>query len=210
MNPALGLLAAMMEPPVELEEEFNDWYDTEHIPQRVPIDGFLTLQRFVCTEGAPRYLAIYDLRSLGVLQEPGYAAISGPNTSPWSLRLGPRLRNFQRLGCEQLTPGAARLDGAGRAEGLALWHWRGLTSTDEAALPEALRAAGADLKGQLQQRCFRATSMVGAETVVDHLALVEFDRAIDSAATAAADTALAPWRARLQRANLYHRYERKA
>ena len=34
-----GLLLVMMEPPEEMEEEFNEWYDTEHIPEReaVPV-----------------------------------------------------------------------------------------------------------------------------------------------------------------------------
>ena len=30
----LGLLLVTMEPPASLEEEFADWYDTEHVPER--------------------------------------------------------------------------------------------------------------------------------------------------------------------------------
>jgi hypothetical protein len=29
-----GLRLAMMEPPPAVEEEFQDWYDTEHFPER--------------------------------------------------------------------------------------------------------------------------------------------------------------------------------
>ena len=40
-----GFLMAMMEPPPTIEEEFNDWYDTEHIPDRASIPGFETARR---------------------------------------------------------------------------------------------------------------------------------------------------------------------
>ena len=36
MNPK-GLLVAMMEPPAGFEEEFQDWYDTEHGPERMAL-----------------------------------------------------------------------------------------------------------------------------------------------------------------------------
>ena len=38
----VGLLLATMEPPAGLEEEFQDWYDSEHFPERQGCPGFLT------------------------------------------------------------------------------------------------------------------------------------------------------------------------
>ncbi len=32
-----GLLLTMTEPPPQMEEEFNAWYDTEHLPERLSI-----------------------------------------------------------------------------------------------------------------------------------------------------------------------------
>jgi hypothetical protein len=101
-----GFLMVAMEPPAGLEEEFNDWYDTEHVPERVAIDGFLSARRFVCLKGWPRYLAIYDLRSPGVIDEPGYAAISGENFTPWSKRILARVRGLWRAHGEQVYAGA--------------------------------------------------------------------------------------------------------
>ena len=63
-----GLLLVTMEPPAGLEEEFNDWYDHEHLPQRMRMPGFETGARFVCLEGWPRWLALYDLASLAALR----------------------------------------------------------------------------------------------------------------------------------------------
>ena len=36
---AVGLLFATMEPPANIEEEFQDWYDTEHFPERQSLPG---------------------------------------------------------------------------------------------------------------------------------------------------------------------------
>ena len=63
-----GLLLAMMEPPANIEEEFQDWYDSEHFPERAACEGFETAHRFVCIDGFPRYLAVYDLGNVDVLK----------------------------------------------------------------------------------------------------------------------------------------------
>ena len=81
MNEPMGMLMAMMQPPADMEEEFQDWYDTEHIPERAAITGFLSAQRFVCLDGFPKYIAAYDLTHHGVLQEPEYQAVAGTNFS---------------------------------------------------------------------------------------------------------------------------------
>lgn len=108
MSRNFGFLMVSLEPPAGLEEEFNDWYDTEHVPERVAIDGFLTARRFVCLTGWPRYLAYYDLRDAGVIAEPGYSAISGERFSPWSMRILARVRGLWRAHGEQIHPGDIR------------------------------------------------------------------------------------------------------
>lgn len=103
-----GFLTVMMEPPPALEEEFNDWYDTEHVPERKAVTGFDTATRFVCLDGWPRYLAFYDLRDADVIGGPGYASISGTRFSPWSKRILSRVRGLWRAHGEQVYPGQAR------------------------------------------------------------------------------------------------------
>ncbi|BCF92986.1 DUF4286 family protein [Paraburkholderia sp. PGU16] len=92
MNPASlpGILMVSMEPPASMEEEFNDWYDTEHFPQRRALPGFASASRWVCTSGWPRWTALYDLVSMDALQTDAYRAVSGANSTPWSRRLLPR------------------------------------------------------------------------------------------------------------------------
>ena len=82
-----GLLLATMEPPAGLEEEFQQWYDSEHFPERRDTIGFLTAIRLICLEGWPRWLALYDLSSIEALDTEAYRAVSGANSTPWSRRI---------------------------------------------------------------------------------------------------------------------------
>ena len=52
------------------EEEFNAWYNTEHVPELLAIPGVLEAARYVATKGGPKYLAVYELASVAVLQTP--------------------------------------------------------------------------------------------------------------------------------------------
>lgn len=87
-----GLLLVMIDIDPEYEEEFNRWYNEEHLPERLSCPGFLTGRRFVAVEGGPKYLAIYDLESLEVLQSKAYKKISDP--SEWSRTIK---KHFTRL-----------------------------------------------------------------------------------------------------------------
>jgi hypothetical protein len=53
MTRAPALLLVQLQPPPELTGEFHDWYDTEHVPERARIPGFLTTVRLVCPNGWP-------------------------------------------------------------------------------------------------------------------------------------------------------------
>lgn len=99
-----GLLMVMMEPPAVMEEEFHAWYDTEHLPERVVLPGFQSGMRFVCLDGYPRYMALYDLDSEAVLESRDYLAISGDNFSPWTKRVTSRMPVY-RVAATQCLPG---------------------------------------------------------------------------------------------------------
>ena len=100
-----GFLLVTMEPPAELEEEFNDWYDMEHIPGRGGIPGFETARRFVCISGWPRYLALYDLAGIGVLDSAFYREAAWASFSPWTKRMLKKVRGQYRASGEQVYPG---------------------------------------------------------------------------------------------------------
>jgi hypothetical protein len=92
-----------------MDEEFNDWYDLEHLPQMLAVPGMDTANRFVAIRGWPRYLAIYDLSEFGVLRSHEYRAMTGSRFTPWSRRILSRVKGWQRMTFVQQWPGTAAM-----------------------------------------------------------------------------------------------------
>ena len=113
-----GVLIAAMDFSNVAADEFNDWYDTEHIPERRNVPGFLTLQRWIGAENPRQSVGTYDLDNLEVLRGPGYRAIGGENLSPWSKRVTAKVERLLRYEGEQILPGDAAAPA--RAGGLLL------------------------------------------------------------------------------------------
>jgi hypothetical protein len=105
-----ALLMAIMEPTAPMEEEFNDWYDLEHLPQMGAVPGIDTAVRFVAVDGWPRYLAVYDLEEFAVMRSAAYRAMTGSGFTAWSRRNLARVKGWQRLTFNQQFPGGATID----------------------------------------------------------------------------------------------------
>jgi hypothetical protein len=102
----LGLLGGSVDYSKAAADEFHDWLDTEHIPERLRIAGVLNAVRWLGVENPRISLVIYDLENLEVLNKPEYLAVSFENFSPWSRRmLGSKTRRVTRFACEQIVPG---------------------------------------------------------------------------------------------------------
>jgi hypothetical protein len=118
------------------EEEFNAWYDTEHLPERLAVPGFETALRFVCLSGHPRYLAMYDLARAEVLDSPAYLKVAFANSSPWTKRVLQRVRVYRAAG-RQIYPGDAVTGNAPRVEVL---RFRNCTGAAADAIVAGMRA----------------------------------------------------------------------
>ncbi len=164
-----GLLLAMMEPPATLEDEFQDWYDGEHFPERAGTEGFRTANRFVCIDGWPRYLALYDLDDVEVMRGPGYAKIAGDNYSRWTHRIVPKVWGHYRAEGTQIHPGRAEFGEKGRAARVAIWRFRQMPATLEEALVGGLRRIYDARPETAQTRVFRSPQPGGH----DYIAIVE-------------------------------------
>ena len=114
-----GLLLAGFNYATAAEDEFNAWYDTEHVPERSRTPGFLDAQRWLGADDPKISIATYDLESLDVLQSPGYRAIGGVNLSPWSKRMGAKCQRICRFEAEQTLPG--RQAGPADAGGMTMF-----------------------------------------------------------------------------------------
>lgn len=97
-----GLLLTMTEPPAAMDEEFNAWYDDEHLPERLAITGFRSARRWVAdvAPGDGRYLATYELHSPQVLTSAEYLA-RFEGATPWTRRCLGKAVVFKRWACEQ-------------------------------------------------------------------------------------------------------------
>src|SRR5437764_9097320 len=102
---AKGILIAAMDFSAAPEDEFHDWYDLEHIPERLRIAGFLNADRWIGSKEPKVSVATYDLDNAGVLQSPPYQAIAGANSSPWTKRTAHFRKGLMRFEGEQLFPG---------------------------------------------------------------------------------------------------------
>lgn len=118
---AKGFLLVLMHAPAAFEEEFNAWYDTEHLPERLAVPGFETALRFVSLSGHPRYLAMYDLARAEVLDSPEYLRVAFKNSSPWTLRVLQKVRVYRAAG-RQIFPGTVITGRSPRVQLLRFRH----------------------------------------------------------------------------------------
>jgi hypothetical protein len=162
-----GFLLVFMHPPMSFEEEFNAWYDTEHIPERLAVPGVLTGLRFMhAAGGTPRYLAMYDLEHASVMDSPAYLRVAHDNSSPWTRRVTARAR-VQRFAGEQVYPGSAV---TGRPARVQVIRFRGL---DRAGIEAAIAGLRAAYEGRPEVNQLRVLVHEGAAAARDVLGFVE-------------------------------------
>lgn len=91
-----GLLCVWTDINPAIEEEFNTWYNQEHISERVlEVPGFLSARRYACVDGEPKYLAAYELEEPSVLQTDAYKEVA-QRRSPGTQKLLPNFSNTTR------------------------------------------------------------------------------------------------------------------
>jgi hypothetical protein len=91
-----GMLIVFCEVKPRDERDFNEWYNREHIDERVNLPGFHRGRRYVAVRGSPRYLATYECNTVGDLATPGYLALLADQT-PWTQAVMARFTKFTRL-----------------------------------------------------------------------------------------------------------------
>jgi len=102
---AKGILIAAMNFAKVAEDEFHDWYDLEHVPERERVPGFLLCQRWIGVADPKNSVATYDLDAVAVLRSEPYRAIAYDNLSVWSKRVTSRVERLMRFEGEQILPG---------------------------------------------------------------------------------------------------------
>jgi hypothetical protein len=193
---ARGLLIAAFDFANAHADEFHDWYDHEHMPERVAVPGFDRCERWIGDEEPNHAVATYDLETSDVLRSVPYRAIAYDNLTVWSKRVTAMCTRVLRFEGSQLTPGDAMAPP--NAGGLLL---NAMNVTPEAEdefnawYDEEHLSALAAVPGTLAARRYRARDDSNAThryVAIYHLESPQVARS--DAWKAAADT---PWSARV-------------
>jgi hypothetical protein len=96
-----GMLIVFNEVARSDERDFNEWYNREHIDERVALPGFGRSRRYVAASDRARgretkYLATYECARVEDLATPSYLKLLA-NQTAWTQRVMARFTRFQRL-----------------------------------------------------------------------------------------------------------------
>ena len=80
--------------PDHIVDEYNAWYDKEHLPRCAGIPGVLRARRYMATAGNPKYLTAYELSGPNVWESP--AALAARKT-PWTEKMRSLFSNTRRV-----------------------------------------------------------------------------------------------------------------
>jgi len=79
--------------PAELEDEFNRWYEEEHLADMLAYPGVVAVRRYRRLGVPARYLAVYEIEVPDVVLS---AAYRDREVSEWTKRLAPHWIDIER------------------------------------------------------------------------------------------------------------------
>ena len=91
-----GMLIVFTDVKARDERDFNEWYNREHIDERVNLPGFHRARRYQAVRGTPRYLATYECDTVGDLATPAYLQLLA-NQTPWTQAVMAKFTYFHRM-----------------------------------------------------------------------------------------------------------------
>ena len=100
---AKSILIAAMDFSDVAEDEFHDWYDTEHVPALARVTGVICARRFRTRAANPKYVALYHLAAPGVVDSPEWKEASA--STPMPQRVRDQITNRLRLVCRNYVRG---------------------------------------------------------------------------------------------------------
>ena len=116
-----GLLMVWADIPADKEEDFNNWYNTEHLAELLSLPGVLNAARYEAVSSGPKHLACYELESVAVVESEAFK--SRPRTE-WGSRVSPSIigtnyisNTYEMVHPTTLSPGIA---GSGMANALQI------------------------------------------------------------------------------------------
>jgi hypothetical protein len=93
-----GLLMTFTEVPPDLEADFNEWYNREHLDERINIPGFRRARRYEAIEAEIKYFTTYEALASDNIASPAYLDVLKEQTE-WSRRIMPQFSKWHRMPC---------------------------------------------------------------------------------------------------------------
>ena len=109
---ARAVLAIWNDIAPEHAADYEDWYQHEHLADRVGVPGFLGGRRYLAIDGQrPRYFTCYQIEDIAALTAPPYRARLEDPTA-WTRRMMARWQDMDRSACRVLASAGRGLGGA--------------------------------------------------------------------------------------------------
>jgi hypothetical protein len=77
----------------DIEPEFNEWYNKEHVPALASVPGCYRARRFLAADGQPKYMALYELENPEVIKGTAWAKA---RDTTWTEKIRPHMQNLDR------------------------------------------------------------------------------------------------------------------
>ena len=73
-----GILAVWSDVDAAGEDDYNAWYDREHLFERLEVPGFHRGRHYLTVSGAPRYFFTYFVTDNAAVGKPGLSGAGQP------------------------------------------------------------------------------------------------------------------------------------
>jgi hypothetical protein len=87
--------------PADIEVDFNDWYEKEHVPALASVPGCLRARQSPAVDGQPVYTAVYELETPDVIKS---AAWAKARDTAWSGGIRPHMQNLKHRVYQLILP----------------------------------------------------------------------------------------------------------
>ena len=79
----------------QAKQDFYEWHNRQHVPERLSIPGFLRARRFIARQGTPEFFTLYELNRVETAAGKDYLDRLN-NPTEWTRRVMPHFRNMAR------------------------------------------------------------------------------------------------------------------
>jgi hypothetical protein len=93
-----GVIAIWQDLVPEFKDEYREWHNRQHIPERLGIPGFRRARRFIAVQGAPEFYTLYEANHIEDVSGKAYLdRLNAP--TEWTRKIMPAFRNMARSVC---------------------------------------------------------------------------------------------------------------